>query len=191
MHTGIGYLAKIISAIEERPFEPLLTPENPLNTLLSCAAASSPNMPNGLRRQVQRLDSSLSISKKHKNKGKKGKVDKRALKKITEWWAKGSVEDGTLPPGAGKAMVSTTQAVDIINGGVKINALVSHLFWVKDADKDGDAGDIGRRRKLIKVARGSDCLCRSPNQHRFELSRSSTTSYRYHPTLGQGVQSRT
>lgn len=128
VHTGIGYLAKIISAIEERPYEPLLTPENPLNTLLSCAAASSPNMPNGLRRQVQRLDSSLSLSKKHKNKGKKGKADKRALKKITEWWAEGSVRDGTLPPGAGKAMVSTTQAVDIINGGVKINALVGHPY---------------------------------------------------------------
>lgn len=124
VHTGIGYLAKIITAIEDRPFEPLLTPENPLNTLLSCAAASSPNMPKSLRRQVQRLDSSLSVTKKHK----KGKVDKRALRKIQDWWAKGSYEDGTLPRGAGRAMVSTTQAVDIINGGVKINALVCPLL---------------------------------------------------------------
>lgn len=80
-------------------------------------------MPKGLRRSVQKLDSSLSVEKK--KKGKKGRADKRALRKIEEWWVKGSVEDGTLPEGMGKAMVSTTQAVDIINGGVKINALVS------------------------------------------------------------------
>lgn len=82
-------------------------------------------MPKDLRRSVQRLESSLSIEKK--KKGKKGKVNHRALRKIEEWWVKGSVEDGTLAPGAGKAMVSTTQAVDIINGGVKINALVGGI----------------------------------------------------------------
>jgi Gly-Xaa carboxypeptidase len=126
VHTGIGYLAKIISAIEDNPHAPHLTPENPLNTLLTCAASSSPDMPKSLRRSVQKLDSSLSISKKGK-KGKKGRgrVDKKALKRIQEWWVKGSEEDGTLAPGLGRAMVSTTQAVDIINGGVKINALVS------------------------------------------------------------------
>jgi Gly-Xaa carboxypeptidase len=122
VHTGIGYLAKIISAIEDNPHAPHLTPENPLNTLLTCAAASSPDMPKSLRRSVQKLDSSLSVNKK---KGKKrGRVDKKALQRIQEWWVNGSEEDGTLPPGAGRAMVSTTQAVDIINGGVKINALV-------------------------------------------------------------------
>jgi Gly-Xaa carboxypeptidase len=79
-------------------------------------------MPKSLRRSVQKLDSSLSVNKK---KGKKrGRVDKKALQRIQEWWVNGSEEDGTLPPGAGRAMVSTTQAVDIINGGVKINALV-------------------------------------------------------------------
>lgn len=79
-------------------------------------------MPKSLRRSVQKLDASLSSSKKHK--GKKGRADKRALKRIQEWWVSGSSEDGTLPKGAGRAMVSTTQAVDIINGGVKVNALV-------------------------------------------------------------------
>jgi Gly-Xaa carboxypeptidase len=120
VHTGIGYLAKIISAIEDHPHAPHLTPENPLNTLLTCAAASSPNIPKGLKKDVAKLSQSLLVNK-HK---KKSRVNKKALKRIEEWWVNGSEEDGTLPPGAGRAMVSTTQAVDIINGGVKVNALV-------------------------------------------------------------------
>lgn len=141
VHTGIGYLAKIISALEENPHAPLLTPENPLNTLLSCAASSSPNMPKSLRRSVQKLDASLAIDKKKKHGGGH-KADKRALQKIQEWWVKGSAEDGTLPEGAGRAMVSTTQAVDIINGGVKINALVRcplSSSWMVFQDSSRDA----------------------------------------------------
>jgi Gly-Xaa carboxypeptidase len=79
-------------------------------------------MPKSLRRDVQKLDSSLSVTKKKK---KGGRYNKKALRRIQDWWVKGSEEDKTLPPGAGRAMVSTTQAVDIINGGVKVNALVS------------------------------------------------------------------
>lgn len=44
----------------------------------------------------------------------KGKVDKCALKKVQDWWTKDA---------KGRALVSTTQAVDIINAGMKINAL--------------------------------------------------------------------
>ena len=80
-------------------------------------------MPKALRKDVEKLGKSLAVAKKHR----KGKGDIKALKRIEEWWVNGSEEDGTLPPGAGRAMVSTTQAVDIINGGVKVNALVCHL----------------------------------------------------------------
>ena len=59
--------------------------------------------------------------------GKKAKVDRKALKEVEDWWVTGSAEDGTLPKGMGRGLVSTTQAVDIINGGVKVNALVSLL----------------------------------------------------------------
>lgn len=72
------------------------------------------------------MSQSLSMTK-HK---KKTRVNKKALKRIEEWWVNGSEEDGTLPKGAGRAMVSTTQAVDIINGGVKVNALVCPLLFV-------------------------------------------------------------
>ncbi len=54
--------------------------------------------------------------------------DKKALKELQDWFVEGSSADGTLMAGLGKAMVSTTQAVDIINGGVKVNALVSQVI---------------------------------------------------------------
>lgn len=72
-------------------------------------------MPNHLKEAVRKAERSVST---------KRKVDKKALKEVQDWWVTGSVNDGSLKAGLGKAMVSTTQAVDIINGGVKVNALV-------------------------------------------------------------------
>jgi Gly-Xaa carboxypeptidase len=102
-------------------------------------------MPKTLRQDVEKLGKSLAIAKKHR----KGKGDKKALKRIEEWWVNGSEEDGTLPPGAGRAMVSTTQAVDIINGGVKVNALVCHPIYL--------------RVSANEIARSSHCDSQPPN----------------------------
>jgi Gly-Xaa carboxypeptidase len=79
-------------------------------------------MSKSLRKAVFDLEDSLT--------SKKGKVDKKALEKVLDWWVEGSVKEGVLPPGLGKAMVSTTQAVDIINGGVKVNALVRAVLHI-------------------------------------------------------------
>jgi hypothetical protein len=130
-------------------------------------------MPKTLRQDVEKLGKSLAISKKHK----KGKGDKKALKRIEEWWVNGSENDGTLPPGAGRAMVSTTQAVDIINGGVKVNALVCNFTL------------ISYRKEADEIARSRHCDCQPPNQYRFELHRGPETCYRYHPPSGSSVQS--
>jgi hypothetical protein len=121
-------------------------------------------MPKTLRRDVEKLGKSLAISKKHR----KGKGDKKALKRIEEWWVNGSESDGTLPPGAGRAMVSTTQAVDIINGGVKVNALVCHL-------------NLNYRKQAYEIARSSHCDSQPSNQYRFKLHRGPETCYRHRP----------
>jgi len=129
-------------------------------------------MPKSLRRDVEKLGKSLAIAKKHR----KGKGDKKALKRIEEWWVNGSEQDGTLPPGAGRAMVSTTQAVDIINGGVKVNALVCHLtliYW----------------NKADEIARSSYCDRQPPNQYRFIIHRGAETCHRYRPPSRQSLQS--
>ena len=73
-------------------------------------------MPKDLKKAIRKVEDSLSAkSKEH--------IDKKALKEVEDWWVKGSAEDHIFPPGLGKAMVSTTQAIDIINGGLKVNAL--------------------------------------------------------------------
>jgi len=77
-----------------------------------------------LKKAVHDLEASLS--------SKHGKVDQKALKALQDWWVEGSYEDGTLPVGLGKALVSTTQAVDIINGGLKVNALVCVSIGLKE-----------------------------------------------------------
>ena len=93
--------------------------------MISCAADFAPDTPSKLKRAIRKVEKSLALQSH-----KKSKVDKKALKEVEDWWVKGSVEDGAMMPGMGKAMVSTTQAVDIINGGVKINALVSSaIAW--------------------------------------------------------------
>lgn len=114
-HTGIGFLSLLIAALEKHPHEPYLNVESPLNQYLSCAANSPAAMPKHLKHSVHKLERSLS--------SRGTKVDKKALKEIQDWWVVGSSRDRSFPPGMGKAMVSTTQAVDIVNGGVKVNAL--------------------------------------------------------------------
>ncbi|WWD02188.1 hypothetical protein V865_000226 [Kwoniella europaea PYCC6329] len=114
-HTGIGYISLLIAALERHPHNPVLNVDSPLVGMVSCGADSAPNFPSHLRKAIHRVEDSLA--------SKHGKVDRKALKEIEDWWVEGSYKDGTLPKGMGSAMVGTTQAVDIINGGLKVNAL--------------------------------------------------------------------
>jgi Gly-Xaa carboxypeptidase len=118
VHTGIGLTALVIAELERNPHTPYLNPKSPLVNAVSCAVDFSPNAPSHLRRAIHKVEDSLKA---------KGKVNKKALKEVEDWWAEGSAMDGTFRDGLGRAMVSTTQAVDIINGGVKVNALVSSI----------------------------------------------------------------
>jgi Gly-Xaa carboxypeptidase len=120
LHTGIGLISLLIAAIEQNPHKPYLNPDSPLVNFISCAADFAPHIPQELKKAIRKVEASL-VPQGHK----KVKVDHKALKEVEEWWTSGSAEDGTLPLGMGKAMVSTTQATDIINGGMKVNALVS------------------------------------------------------------------
>ncbi|ORY35731.1 hypothetical protein BCR39DRAFT_511770 [Naematelia encephala] len=113
-HTGIGLLALAIAQIEKHPHEPYLNPESPLVGLMSCGAEYASDFPLHLKKAVHKVEESLSYG---------GTVNKKALKEIEDYWVYGSAEDGSLVKGMGRAFVSTTQAVDIVNGGVKVNAL--------------------------------------------------------------------
>ena len=126
-NTGIGFTAMVIAALEKHPHPTHLNPESPLVALTSCWADASPEIPKKLKKSVRKVQDSLSAKKVRWSYRPRAdyQVDKEALKEVEDWFVSGSVKDGTLPPNLGRAMVSTTQAIDIIGGGLKVNALVS------------------------------------------------------------------
>ncbi|KIM61312.1 hypothetical protein SCLCIDRAFT_122268 [Scleroderma citrinum Foug A] len=97
-HTSIGLLAHAISTIEANPHVPQLLRNGTPFTTVQCLAEYSPLFPDSLRPLARRAV-----------------TDDSALSKLT-------VALANLSPSM-KAMMTTTQAVDIIEGGVKVNAL--------------------------------------------------------------------
>lgn len=121
-HTGIGLMALLLAELERHPYEPQLGAHSPLVDFVACAARYAPSTPSSLKKDVGRVVSTRD-----------GKVDTKALERVKNWWTSDeSVKGGIEPRGAGRALISTTQAIDIINGGVKINALPEVVTAVVD-----------------------------------------------------------
>jgi Gly-Xaa carboxypeptidase len=93
-HSGIGIIAEIIVALEANPFTPLLTKENPFRGLLECQAKYTPKELEPWLRQA--------LEKDEPDIGKR-LADARG--------------------GEIRYSMQTSQAVDIIRGGNKVNAL--------------------------------------------------------------------
>ncbi|KAM5385463.1 hypothetical protein ACJZ2D_001104 [Fusarium nematophilum] len=92
-HTGIGIIAEIVTALEAKPYEPLVLEGSPVYNHLVCLARWTPEA-------QPKLDDLL----------KKGDLDALTSELIT------------VNPSA-RFLIQTTQAVDIIQGGAKINAM--------------------------------------------------------------------
>ncbi|WRT67354.1 uncharacterized protein IL334_004325 [Kwoniella shivajii] len=96
VHSGIGIMSQILTALEDNPFPTKLTPASPFLTSLQCALAHSPSLPKSYSKLLK-TEGPLSYPKLAKT------LSEESLSR--------------------KAMVGTTTAVDVINGGVKVNAL--------------------------------------------------------------------
>ncbi|CAK9786136.1 putative Gly-X carboxypeptidase [Cutaneotrichosporon oleaginosum] len=94
VHTGIGYLARFLSALENHPYEPEMKAQSPYLKYMSCLAEHAPKFPKSVARRV-------------KNPKKWPKLAKDLAK-----------SDRVL-----NSFLSTTTAIDLIKGGVKVNAL--------------------------------------------------------------------
>ena len=93
-HSGIGIMAEMIVALEKHPYTPQLTKENPFRGVLECQARYSPEeLEPWLRKALQRDESNIGT-------------------RLAE--ARGQNV---------RFSMQTSQAVDVINGGVKVNAL--------------------------------------------------------------------
>ncbi|KAL3232067.1 Carboxypeptidase S [Nakaseomyces bracarensis] len=130
-HTTIGVAAKLISLLEfyTSPFQ--MTLDNPLYGTLNCAAEHSTKMDSAFRRTIRAA-----------------KKCKFALWRLTKMISE-------IP--MMRDLIRTTTAVDIINGGVKANALpettsflVNHRIDLHSTIEDTVQKDI---RQILKVAK--------------------------------------
>ncbi|KAI0076563.1 carboxypeptidase S [Panus rudis PR-1116 ss-1] len=103
-HTTIGLLAALIVQLEANPFEPHLHRGDPYWKTLQCQAAFDEELDSDLRNLIHKSRSS-----------------DKALK---------SLEKELFKSNQAKALAGTTQATDIIHGGVKTNALPESAFAI-------------------------------------------------------------
>lgn len=90
---SVGFLAQAVEHLEAHPFKTQLTHESPYLRYLNCLAEYAPDLPHGLR---------------------------KAIKSPHRW--NQLARDLSKDPQQ-RAFLGTTQAVDLIKGGVKGNAL--------------------------------------------------------------------
>ncbi|KAJ9657727.1 hypothetical protein H2198_004142 [Neophaeococcomyces mojaviensis] len=101
-HTGIGVMSELITLIEADHYSTHLDDQNPYLGLLTCGAEHAPNFPSNLKKLLHKRNKSTSICKHKKDHL--------------------AIEAAKQGP-AIKYLMQTSIAADVINGGVKVNAL--------------------------------------------------------------------
>lgn len=131
-HTSIGVVSELVTLIEAHPYDPYLANNNPYLSILYCGAEHSPEFPNSLRKALKKAD--------------KQPVCKKSKDHLAHEAAKAGP--------AVRYLFQTSQAADIINGGVKNNALperttvlVNHRVNIGESYKDV-------QEKLTNLAKG-------------------------------------
>ncbi|SCW03157.1 LAFE_0G04214g1_1 [Lachancea fermentati] len=130
-HTTIGVAAQLIELMESRPFDFSFTSENPFYGLLTCIAEHKRDLPEEIKYAI--LDAPYS----EKSKGNLIKfISKQKLM---------------------RELLRTSQAVDIIRGGIKANALpevtsflVNHRIDVNSNVQQVIERDLGLVRAIAK-----------------------------------------
>jgi Gly-Xaa carboxypeptidase len=92
-HTGIGIISEIVVALESNPYEPVIPEDSPIHKRLVCQARYSP----GTQPKIEEL------------------LKERDFEGLATEFA------STTP--LNRFVIQTSQAVDLIGGGVKINAM--------------------------------------------------------------------
>ncbi|ORX35361.1 putative carboxypeptidase s precursor [Kockovaella imperatae] len=109
-HTGVGYMSLLLAELERHPHPVYLTQSSPVYGFMTCGAAHAKDMPKSLRHTVLET--------------RKGKS--KAWSSLPHEIIQAGISGASTGPGQGnaiEAMMTTTQAADIINGGLKVNAL--------------------------------------------------------------------
>lgn len=126
VHTGIGIMSQIVTALEDHPFERKLSTDSPILTWLQCGAEHGPAFP---KKWAKLLSA-----------GPKG-------------WDKLSREFAAKSGAMGAALVGTTMAVDVVNGGVKVNALPELVTAMVNFRIDFSESIADTKKHVTKVVR--------------------------------------
>ncbi|CAK9440074.1 uncharacterized protein LODBEIA_P41740 [Lodderomyces beijingensis] len=101
-HTSIGIISKLLESLEEDPFPPIFTPKNPTFHEYQCVAKYSSSLPSHLKWGILQAEHNPRANRVAKN----WLFDKSLLSRY---------------------LISSSQAIDIIKGGVKSNALPEYV----------------------------------------------------------------
>ncbi|KAG8972013.1 hypothetical protein FRC05_010426 [Tulasnella sp. 425] len=145
MHTSIGPLALLLTQLEANPRPIHLTRQSPIFKSIECAAAHSPDISDRLRREVIQASQG----------------DETALKKVEQYILN---EDAPNTKWL-RSILGTTQAIDVIHGGVKSNALPEEAFAIVNHRIAIDSSIQALKNSVI------DILSPVASKHNLELVR--------------------
>ncbi|SCW03156.1 LAFE_0G04192g1_1 [Lachancea fermentati] len=130
-HTTIGIAAELISLMESQPFDYSFTPENPIYGFLTCVAEHKSGLPAELKSAI--LDAPY---------------DEKSKQKLIAFVSRDRMA---------RELLRTSQAVDIINGGIKANALpevtsflVNHRIDINSSVKEVVERDLSLVKAIAK-----------------------------------------
>lgn len=131
-HTGIGIMANLIQTLEAQPFSVVLDDKNPLLEFLTCLTTHAPGVDPKLKWAIDHLPVSRGLVERYLD------------------------SNDSL-----RYYAATSQAVDVINGGAKVNALpervrasVNHRINVGSSVADVEmsiAHRLGRTARLLSL----------------------------------------
>ncbi|KAJ4366669.1 hypothetical protein N0V85_009199 [Neurospora sp. IMI 360204] len=141
-HTSIGVLSELITRIEAEQYRTHLEEDNPYFTQLQCGAAHSPQFSHKLKKLLAHHRHSSSGQQQQHWEACKAKVKPDYL----------ALEAARQGGPAIKYLMQTSQAVDVITGGVKVNALPERVrVTVNNRINIGDTPHVVYER-LTKLA---------------------------------------
>ncbi|KAJ4137163.1 hypothetical protein NW768_002744 [Fusarium equiseti] len=130
LHTSAGIAAELVTLIEKTPYAPQLHEDNPLLDFLWCGAEHAPGFMMGLKYLLPKRGSNGILESVRRM------LFPRLVSKVNRM--------------AGY-LISTTQAVDVIHGGVKVNALPERTtVLINHRINIGDTSAL-IRQKLTKI----------------------------------------
>lgn len=158
-HTSIGIVSELAYIIERDPYAPVFSPKNPTYSYMQCIAAHDP------KGKIPKLDKKYIV---------RAAYDKIANAKVIKM-----IQENIVT----KFLIQTSQAIDIISGGEKANALpettkmlINHRIAIESTVDEVKQHfvkrviEVAKRHNLEVVAFGEKVLKNKQNAGTFNIT---------------------